>query len=375
MDRWTEEQVKRMRLAGNKRAQAFFETFPEYRSDLSIQDKYSSDFAEQWRQKLNAECEGRTYTPIQQSNRKSPKSVGTRPKNSVFSNQGRMRSQDSSGSINQGVDATAGISSVEASNRFASQREKNEAYFAQMGTANQARPANLPPSQGGKYVGFGSVDDDNTTGQSSQLTQGLLDDPSQLLVKGWSLFSSSAQVALELVENVGEKLTQNVVLPTAQAVQDPEFSNNVRGFISDIGQRGANLMSSYLGSPDTGYTNLGDNGVSSRSNGARSTSMLSDQRDEDFFAAVQNDHDGHLARLNNRQNSIFSDTTISPTLPVASQNKLVSSSSSASVSTLSSPNVGRSLTSRNQRTGLSGKSRDGAAAQKKNDWNDQWDDF
>ncbi|KAJ1966915.1 Zn finger-containing GTPase- Activating Protein for ARF [Dispira parvispora] len=377
MDRWTEEQVKRMQLAGNKRALAFFETFPEYRSDMSIQDKYSSDFAEQWRQKLNAECEGRTYTPSKQPSRKPLKSGGTRSKDAVSSRQGRMGSRGN-GSTNREVDTPAGISSVDASNKSASQRERNEAFFAQMGAANQTRPTNLPPNQGGKYVGFGSVDDDdNNTRQSSQSTQGMLDDPSQLLAKGWSLFSSSAQVALELVENVGEKLTHNVVLPTAQAVQDPEFSNNVRGFVSDIGQRGANLMSSYLGSPDTGYTTLGDNGVNSRANGARSTSMLSDQRDEDFFAAVQNDHDGHLARLSNRQNSVYSDTTLSPTSPVATQNRLTSSSSSssASISASTGPNAGRGLTSRNQRSGLSGKSTGGATVQKKKGWNDEWDDF
>ena len=35
-------------------------------------------------------------------------------------------------------------------------KEQNQDYFARMGSENSSRPENLPPSQGGKYAGFGS---------------------------------------------------------------------------------------------------------------------------------------------------------------------------------------------------------------------------
>lgn len=35
-------------------------------------------------------------------------------------------------------------------------KSANEAFFARMGAENAQRPDNLPPSQGGKYAGFGS---------------------------------------------------------------------------------------------------------------------------------------------------------------------------------------------------------------------------
>ena len=36
-------------------------------------------------------------------------------------------------------------------------KEQNQDYFARMGNENSSRPDNLPPSQGGKYSGFGST--------------------------------------------------------------------------------------------------------------------------------------------------------------------------------------------------------------------------
>jgi ADP-ribosylation factor GTPase-activating protein 1 len=38
-----------------------------------------------------------------------------------------------------------------------SQKEANERYFESKGFENMNRPDNVPPSQGGKYTGFGST--------------------------------------------------------------------------------------------------------------------------------------------------------------------------------------------------------------------------
>lgn len=37
------------------------------------------------------------------------------------------------------------------------QKEANERYFETKGFENMNRPENVPPSQGGKYTGFGST--------------------------------------------------------------------------------------------------------------------------------------------------------------------------------------------------------------------------
>ncbi|KAJ2072533.1 Zn finger-containing GTPase- Activating Protein for ARF, partial [Coemansia sp. S100] len=81
MDKWTPEQLKRMECGGNAKAVAFFKSQPDYKGNMSIKDKYSSRFAELWREKLTAECEGRvwvappvttTSSPLARSNTSSP---------------------------------------------------------------------------------------------------------------------------------------------------------------------------------------------------------------------------------------------------------------------------------------------------------------
>ena len=61
MDRWTPDQVKRMELGGNANATAFFKQYQAYRDDMPIREKYNSEFAHHWREKLAAECDGREW--------------------------------------------------------------------------------------------------------------------------------------------------------------------------------------------------------------------------------------------------------------------------------------------------------------------------
>ncbi|KAJ3033712.1 ADP-ribosylation factor GTPase-activating protein 1, partial [Rhizophlyctis rosea] len=55
MDKWSEDQVKRMQLGGNKKALEFFKSQPDYRDGLTIQEKYQSEFARQYKEKLTCE--------------------------------------------------------------------------------------------------------------------------------------------------------------------------------------------------------------------------------------------------------------------------------------------------------------------------------
>ncbi|RKP00738.1 hypothetical protein CXG81DRAFT_12865, partial [Caulochytrium protostelioides] len=52
MDRWAPEQFKRMQLGGNDRCLAFFRAQPDFREDMTIQEKYTSEFAEIYKAKL-----------------------------------------------------------------------------------------------------------------------------------------------------------------------------------------------------------------------------------------------------------------------------------------------------------------------------------
>ncbi|KAJ2451758.1 Zn finger-containing GTPase- Activating Protein for ARF, partial [Coemansia sp. RSA 2336] len=154
MDKWTSEQLKRMELGGNKAALEFFKSQPGYTDGMSIKDKYSSKFAELWRQKLTAQCEGRAWTAPPATETTSPLSAqssspaqfGSTPQLKTFSNSPGISRSQTPETFNR---SSSAISST-------SQKQQNEQYFAKLGAQNAARRDDLPPSQGGKYSGFGS---------------------------------------------------------------------------------------------------------------------------------------------------------------------------------------------------------------------------
>ncbi|KAJ1975544.1 Zn finger-containing GTPase- Activating Protein for ARF [Dimargaris xerosporica] len=370
MDRWTMDQAKRMQLGGNKKALEFFRAHPDYAEGMAITNKYNSDFAEQWRQKLNAACEGRSYTPslapkktaVQSGIHKSQSSPGQQFGQPTTTTTPSLTAgnQGSFGSI------TAKFGSTPAPAAHQNQKARNEQYFAGLGAANQSRPEDLPPSQGGRYVGFGNTPTPAAgPGQDSSFSaQDLLNDPSQLLHKGWSLFSSSAQIALEMAGTVGDKLVHHVVQPTAEAIQDPNFKENVRGYVTDLGQRGAGLVSSVWNQPAStsfqGYRSLNDE------YGAGRTPLASSPHEGSDVGGGQRSADdwSPLAPSTELLHSSQADR------PSFNRSK----SSTARFGTQKSgPTNSGGLTSRyknsNSSTSLSAKHKP------KSDWNDDWDEF
>jgi ADP-ribosylation factor GTPase-activating protein 1 len=80
---------------------------------------------------------------------------------------------------------------------------KNESYFAGLGNANSLRPDGVPPSQGGKYTGFGSTPSVNPQSSSTQnesiSVEDFTTDPLGTLTKGWGMFSRAAVKTASMV--------------------------------------------------------------------------------------------------------------------------------------------------------------------------------
>ncbi len=53
MDRWTPQQLAKMEAGGNDRALEFWKSRPDWREGMSIKEKYNSDFARKYRERLN----------------------------------------------------------------------------------------------------------------------------------------------------------------------------------------------------------------------------------------------------------------------------------------------------------------------------------
>lgn len=110
------------------------------------------------------------------------------------------------------------------------QKAANENYFTNLGRLNESRPADLPPSQGGKYTGFGSTPTPPSqhplASSNAPTLSELQETPMVALSKGWSLFAAAVVGATKVVN-------ESVIQPGVEKVTDPNFQAGVRGYMTE----------------------------------------------------------------------------------------------------------------------------------------------
>jgi ADP-ribosylation factor GTPase-activating protein 1 len=140
-----------------------------------------------YKDKLTAEIEGKVWTPVARPARPPRSSTPLQPASTPLSR------ASSTSSFQQP--------------QTASQKARNETYFAGLGSANSQRPDGVPPSQGGRYTGFGSAPPPTQpSSQNESLSvEDFTSDPLGTLTKGWSMFS---KVAVKTASMVHESYVQ-----------------------------------------------------------------------------------------------------------------------------------------------------------------------
>ncbi|KAF8897805.1 ArfGap-domain-containing protein [Infundibulicybe gibba] len=254
MDTWHEEQIKRMQLGGNKPFRDFMSSYMPaeqggYKAGSSPHDTYHCWAATQYREKLDATLAGRDWTS---SNPPEPAaSNGTTSPGLSSSSQGLRKSRTSTRSplgtslrSDSGSPASLSNSRQGTPDLANDSKSRNESYFASLGKANESRPADLPPSQGGRYQGFGSTPppapNHPSYGMSSAAAPSLSElqeNPMAALSKGWSLFSAAVVGASRVVN-------ENVIQPGMEKVTDPNLQASVRGYMTEAQKRAAVVGSS-----------------------------------------------------------------------------------------------------------------------------------
>jgi len=251
MDTWQEDQIKRMQIGGNAPFKSFMTSYPAeggYTESMSIHDKYHCWAASQYKEKLDADLTGKPWTQSAPPAGGSTTSAPDRPSSA----QGLRKSRASTGralrsdsaspasfsSANQNNNASATSNSPLSTPSIAfDQKAANESYFSGLGQANASRPEHLPPSQGGRYQGFGSTPAPSSQNPSYGLSSAAApslndfqDNPVAALSKGWSLFSAAVVGASRVVN-------ENVIQPGVEKVTDPNFQATVKGYVSEAGKR------------------------------------------------------------------------------------------------------------------------------------------
>jgi ADP-ribosylation factor GTPase-activating protein 1 len=233
MDAFKTAEVKRMECGGNKPWKDFFNNHASNKTigrgfeSCTIAERYDSEAGEEWKDRLTAKVEGTEYVPG--SSRKVP-----------------TKKEDNSTPAGSGRNTPLSKVQSQPPQRTASpsQKARNEAYFAAKGNENAARPDNLPPSQGGKYGGFGSEPPptSNTSSSNIPTTDEFQKDPMAALTKGFSWFSST-------VSKQAATLNTAYIQPGIKNLNETDFAAQARGAAMQTGtflQQGARSVNNQF---------------------------------------------------------------------------------------------------------------------------------
>ncbi|KAL5080207.1 hypothetical protein RYX36_008628 [Vicia faba] len=189
MDSWSDLQIKKMEAGGNRNLNSFLSQYG-IPKETDIITKYNSNAASIYRDRIQALAEGRSWRdpPVVKENANTNSRSGNgngkgKPPLAAGSNGGwddnwGNDNDDGYGSRGGGGDFrrnqfTGDVMGFGGGGIAPSPRSKStediytrtqleasaankEGFFAKKMAMNGARPEGLPPSQGGKYVGFGS---------------------------------------------------------------------------------------------------------------------------------------------------------------------------------------------------------------------------
>ncbi|RGP77695.1 hypothetical protein FLONG3_4268 [Fusarium longipes] len=205
MDAFKSSEIERMRLGGNEGWRSFFEEHEQTKmmgitwEDSTIAERYSGEVGEEWKERLSCKVEGREYVP----GAKKPAAAPVKPASRTGT--------PMSGSINRNESPAAGSGG---------KVKVDDQYFSRLGADNAARPDHLPPSQGGKYAGFGSTpapsQSDNDLGFGD-----FQKDAVATLTKGFGWFTST-------VSKTAKTVNDGYIQPTAKQLAEGDFAKQAQ---------------------------------------------------------------------------------------------------------------------------------------------------
>lgn len=228
MDAWTDDQLKKMQLGGNKRLNEFLGEYG-VEKHTSIPEKYHTKAAEAFREMIKAEAKGETYQ--------------LPPKDQLI---GSVSHSSSAASLNKAssllysmyckpacpyalqyhhthamihMQTSQGMQGIPEA--YQSSAANKGAYFDRKVAENANRAEGVHPSQGGKYVGFGSSPTPPPRGSAAGTS---VDDITNMLSSGWSRF---ANVTTAAAAQAGATVSQAARTLDEQA-RNGELGSNVQ---------------------------------------------------------------------------------------------------------------------------------------------------
>ncbi|PKI39393.1 hypothetical protein CRG98_040259 [Punica granatum] len=269
MDSWSDLQIKKMELGGNEKLNAFLSQYG-IPKETDIVTKYNTNAAKVYRDRIQALAEGRPWRdpPVVKEQIGSAGSSRNKPPLAQaggggssnggwdsWDNDDSFRSPSSDVRRNQSVSDFRGGSAggrggppvrsrstedMYTRSELEASAANKESFFARKMVENESKPEGLPPSQGGKYVGFGSTpppprgDYNNAQGDvMTVVSQGL---------GRLSLVAASAAQSAANVVQAGTKELTSKVREGGYDYKVNETVNAVTTKTTEIGQRTWGIM-------------------------------------------------------------------------------------------------------------------------------------
>ncbi|KAL8839306.1 MAG: hypothetical protein Q9176_004486 [Flavoplaca citrina] len=201
MDSFKGNEILRMEKGGNGRWKAFWEekTGKSWGRGCGegvggMEERYGGEVGEEWKERLGCEVEGREFKGIPERKAREGKKG-----------------------------AEGGMEGMGAK----TQKEMNEDFFARKGNENENRRADLPPSQGGKYAGFGSQPTTGAQGEKGGKGEGMpgvddfQKDPVAALTKGLGWFTTT-------VGKSAKSVNDGWIQPNVQKLAESDLTHQAR---------------------------------------------------------------------------------------------------------------------------------------------------
>lgn len=209
MDAFKQTEIERMRHGGNDNWKSFFNNHETTKmtgmswDDATIAERYSGEVGEEWKERLSAKVEGREYVPGERKHSSAKANTESASRSATpLSGTANNNSSSSNGGKPESPSMSSGKAKVD------------DKYFEGLGAANAARPDNLPPSQGGKYAGFGNTPAPANQEEGLPKFDELQKDPLAALGKGFGWFTST-------VTRTATTVNKDFIQPTAKQVRAP----------------------------------------------------------------------------------------------------------------------------------------------------------
>ncbi|KAL8152686.1 hypothetical protein V2J09_010446 [Rumex salicifolius] len=239
MDSWSEIQLKKMEAGGNENLNRFLSQYG-IPKETDIVAKYNSSAASVYRDRIQALSDGRPWRdppvvkesvsggakrqPLSSGNGGGKRASGgggdgwdswdNEDSSSSFRSGSDMKKNQSAGNFryNNGGGAGGPARPKSTENMYSrSQLEESaankESFFARRMAENENKPDGLPPSQGGKYVGFGSSPNPAPRSNNNYISQG---DTLSVVSHGIGKLSFVAQSAASVVQAGTKEITSKV---------------------------------------------------------------------------------------------------------------------------------------------------------------------